>query len=66
MHYKTAAEREVKDTKKFDARTRPGIFMGYELHSGGRWSGDGLVIDAEIYSSHDDKLPRIATESKKS
>ncbi len=27
----------------------PGIFLGYHLHSGGLWSGDQLVQDAEAY-----------------
>eukprot|EP00959_Pyramimonas_sp_CCMP1952_P228369 4774913-Pyramimonas_sp.AAC.1 len=28
------------ETAKFKYNTREGLFMGYHLHSGGRWSGD--------------------------
>ena len=34
----------VKEAAKFDATTRDGIFMGYHLHAGCRWSGDYLVM----------------------
>ena len=34
---------------KFGERTRRGIFMGYHLHSGGKWSGDYLIMDEEAY-----------------
>ncbi len=27
----------------------PGIFIGYRPHAGDRWSGDYLVLDAEVY-----------------
>ncbi len=27
----------------------PGVFIGYHLRAGGRWSGDYLVLDAEAY-----------------
>ena len=26
--------------------------MGYHVHSGGKWSGDHLVVDAEMYAAH--------------
>jgi hypothetical protein len=41
------------DLPKFGSRTKRGIFMGYHLHSGGRWSGDYLVMDEEAYRSRD-------------
>ena len=28
-----------------------GIFMGYQVHSGGRWPGDYLVMDAAMYAA---------------
>ena len=37
---------------KFGATMRPGIFMGYHFHSGGKWSRDYLVIDSDAYSTH--------------
>ena len=47
---------ELAEQRKFDPPTRRGIFVGYHIHSGGRWSHDYLVIDAGSYSSHPDKL----------
>ena len=32
---------------KFGPRTRTGIFIGYYLHHGGKWSGDYLLYDLE-------------------
>ena len=49
VQYKPSAKREVGAIKKFDSRMVPGIFIGYHLHAGGRWSGDYLVLDAEAY-----------------
>ena len=40
--------------EKFGARTAEGIFVGYHLHSGGKWSGDYLVIDVSAYLEHED------------
>ena len=34
-------------------KTRPGIFMGYAQHHGGRWAGDYMVLDAETLASAD-------------
>ena len=52
VHYKPSAKREADEINKFGDRTRPGIFMGYHLHSGGKWSGDYLVVDAIVYAEH--------------
>ena len=52
VHYKPSAHREVDDIQKFEARTRTGILVGYHLHSGGKWSGDYLVVDAAMYNDH--------------
>ena len=35
------------DTHKFGPRTKTGIFCGYHIHNGGKWSGDYLVWEAE-------------------
>ncbi len=43
--------------QKFGARTRGGIFVGSHLNSGGRWSGDYLVVDAERYCNRRENLP---------
>eukprot|EP00959_Pyramimonas_sp_CCMP1952_P093430 1955426-Pyramimonas_sp.AAC.1 len=37
---------------KFDETIRAGLFMGYHLHSGGRWSGDYLVIGTATYAKN--------------
>ena len=34
--------------RKFDPRTKKGIFMGYHVPPGGRWKGDYRVLDFEI------------------
>ena len=39
---------------KFAPRTRPGIFAGYHLHHGGKWSGDYLIYDLERLSQATD------------
>ena len=33
---------------------RRGLFMGYHWHSGLKWSGDYLVVDAETYARYGD------------
>ena len=41
-------DKEARDeTAKFDATSRPGIFLGYRMNSGGRWSKDYLVMDLQ-------------------
>ena len=34
--------------RKFDPRTKKGIFMGYHVPPGGRWKGDFRVLDLEV------------------
>ena len=55
VDYKPHAKRGTADHQKFDISTRLGIFMGYHPKSGGKWSGDYLVIDASAYSSYPDR-----------
>ena len=54
VQYKPSAAREVANLEKFGARAAHGIFVGYHLHSGGKWSGDYLVIDVSAYRDHDE------------
>eukprot|EP00959_Pyramimonas_sp_CCMP1952_P264408 5529076-Pyramimonas_sp.AAC.1 len=42
------------ETAKFKENAREGLFMGYHLHSGGRWSGDDLVLDTATYAKNPD------------
>ena len=37
--------------QKFGPKTRRGIFAGYHMHNGGKWSGDYLVVDADAFTS---------------
>ena len=49
MHYKPASTREKEALNKFGPRLTQGIFVGYHLHSGGKWSGDYRVLDVSMY-----------------
>ena len=42
------------DAPKFGDRTRLGIFIGYHMHSGMKWSNDYLVLDAEQFTNSGD------------
>jgi hypothetical protein len=51
--YRPPPGKEGLDLLKFEPRIRKGIFMGYHFHSGGRWSGDYIVLDCETpWQSH--------------
>ena len=49
IQHKPAAAREIELLKKFGSRMLQGVFVGYHFHSGGQWSGDYLVVDADAY-----------------
>ena len=49
VHYKPASIREKESLQKFGPRMTQGIFVGYHLHSGGKWSGDYKVLDVNMY-----------------
>ena len=42
IDFKPAPTRDLKDAK-FEPKSIPGLFLGYHLHSGGRWKGEFLV-----------------------
>jgi hypothetical protein len=44
----------AKDQLKFQDRTRLGIFMGYHMNAGLKWSHDYYVLDAEQYTNAGD------------
>ena len=50
VRYLPNAERELEKREKLDASLRTGIFVGYRMHSGGRWTGQYTVLDAEAFS----------------
>ena len=35
--------------RKFGSKTQPSIFIGYHMHSGGKWSCDYLVVRKDDY-----------------
>jgi len=49
VHYKPSSEKKLAELDKYGSRKLHGIFAGYHLHAGGRWSGDYLIIDAANY-----------------
>ena len=52
VQYKPASNREKAAVEKFGSRMTQGIFVGYHIHSGGKWSGDYRVIDVSMYRDH--------------
>lgn len=48
LSYKPAAERGVVAANEFDGPVRKGISVGYQLHSGEKWSGDSLSNNEAI------------------
>ena len=43
----------AKHLRKFDPKTTDGIFIGYFVQSGGKWSGDYLVVSKHDFESTD-------------
>jgi len=41
----------AKQLAKFEARQVDGIFIGYHMHSGGKWSGDYFVVSREDFTT---------------
>jgi hypothetical protein len=50
VRYLPNAEREVEKRQKMDPALRDGIFVGYRLHTGGKWTEPYQVLDCEAYS----------------
>ena len=38
-------EDSSRKPKAFAPKTRDGLFLGYHMHPGGKWSGDYVVVD---------------------
>ena len=62
IRYLPAAERELQKREKLDASLRDAIFVGYRMHSGGRWTGQYLILDVEAYTEIPDGSHRCAYE----
>jgi hypothetical protein len=45
INYLPNAPKDEQRVHKYGDKTLPGIFVGYSMHSGGRWPGDLLVLD---------------------
>ncbi len=45
--------------RKFDPRTKKGIFMGYHVPPGGKWKGDYRVLDLEACAKQ--KVPTMSS-----
>ena len=45
-----------KEPGSFEAKTKPGLFVGYHRQPGGRWSGDYLVAELEPFRYNPDAL----------
>jgi hypothetical protein len=46
-HYKTGTKKHNAGDNKFGPSSSKGIFMGYYMHDGSKWSKDFLVLDLE-------------------
>ena len=46
VSYKPSRPKDIGRLAKLGEKTCEGIFMGYHLHSGGRWSGDVDILDS--------------------
>ena len=49
VHYHPSSVRERDARPKFGSRMTEGIFVGYQINSGGKWSGDYKVIDVKMF-----------------
>ena len=48
--YLHAAERDLGKRETFGAFLRSGVFAGYRMHAGGRWTGQYTILDFEAYT----------------
>ena len=62
IYYLPSAERELEKREKLDASLRTGIFVGYRMHSGGRWSGQYNIWDMEAHAEIQHGSNRCAYE----
>ena len=62
VRYLPSSTRELSERQKFDPVLRDGIFCGYRMHSGGIWSGQYLVIDAERFQEQQSSNMHTAYE----
>ncbi len=62
VRYLPNSSRELKKRDKLDASLRDGIFLGYRMHTGGRWTGQYYVVDYDrLLETADSKICAIPT-----
>ena len=49
--------RKTEVPQAFDAKTRSGLMVGYEVHPGGKWSGDYLIVEFDAFRKSPDSRP---------
>ena len=49
IYYTPSAAREVDELQQIASNLKEGLFMGYDMHSGGLWKGSCLIIDKDRY-----------------
>ena len=49
MQYKPISQKDIARCEKHGSKMLPGVFLGYEIHAGGKWSKDLLVADWEDF-----------------
>jgi hypothetical protein len=47
IKYAPISQKDKERVHKFGDKTLAGVFLGYEQHAGGGWSGDLLIADWE-------------------
>ena len=49
VRYMSSSKRELDETQKFEPKLRDSLVVGYRMHTGGVWTGQYLVLDAQRY-----------------
>jgi len=49
--------RQTEVQQAFEAKTRSGLMVGYEVHPGGKWSGDYLIAELDVFRKSPDSRP---------
>ena len=60
IRYLLSAEKEVEKREKLESSLRDAIFTAYRMHTGGRWTGQYQLIDAEAFTEVEHGTGRIS------